>query len=227
MFSNILGQRPVPPSTTDNRTQRQRVDQFAEELRTTLKNVGKDQSGQLIGIKLGDKAAFQRQVDDLVDSIKNSYQTYNSEMGKYSKVKKLNENLVVNFRHNLRVMVDVTNLLTSYVQLFEVIKSELAKINSLIGKDVSVEDISYLESITQQQIQTLQNEFVKQTDKLTSLYDQYALTEEKQHIVDTRAKMSEIINDATSIYASRGGATKPRRATASKLKKSPKKGSKC
>jgi hypothetical protein len=123
--------------------------------------------------------------------------------------------------------VDVTNLLTSYVQLFEVIKSELAKINSLIGKDVSVEDISYLESITQQQIQTLQSEFVKQTDKLTSLYDQYALTEEKQHIVDTQAKMSEIINDATAIYASRGGAAKTKRAPASKPKKPSKKGIKC
>lgn len=231
MLRNLFGSptpaaQPAPPPSNDSKSQRQRVDQFAEELRSALKNVGKDQSGQLIGVKLGDKAAFQKQVDDLVDSMKNSYQTYNTEMGKYAKVKKLNENLVTNFRHNLKVMVDVTNLLTSYVQLFEIIKAELAKINNLIGKDVNMEDINYLESITQQQIANLQNEFMKQTDKLTTLYDQYSLADEKQHIVDTRAKMTEIINDATSIYASRGGAkttrstkpkTKPR-----KIKKSPK-----
>ena len=206
--------QPPPPG----KSQQARVDEFTSELRRALISVG-SKDGQQIGIQLGNKAAFQKQVDDLVGAIKTSYSSYSSEIGKAQKIKDLNKNLVANFRKNLQVMVDVTNLLTSYVQLFDVIKAELVKINALVGRDANVDDISYLEQITQRQIETLQREFDKQTSSLTSLYGQYDLTAESQHIGEAKTQMDNIVRSATEIYNSRGGKPKPKSKPKAKPKR--------
>lgn len=183
----------------------QRNNEFADELKQALVSVGKNKGGQIIGVQLGDRAVLQRQVDDLVKEIKTSYSSYSSEIGKAKKIKDFNKTLVTNFRKNLQVMVDVTKLLTSYVQLFDVLKSELVKINTLVGKDANLDDISYLEQITQKQISTLQSEFMKQTETLESLYGKYDLGAERANITETKEQMTDIIRSATDMYTQRGG----------------------
>lgn len=221
-ISNMFGgpaAPPAAPSASSTKPQQERVNDFADELKRALLSVGRGKDGQVIGVQLGNRAAFQKQVDDLVSSIKTSYTSYSTEIGKAQKIKELNKNLVTNFRRNLQVMVDVTNLLTSYVQLFDVIKAELVKINSLIGKDVNLDDISYLEQITQRQIETLQKEFEKQTTTLDTLYGQYDLGAERQHIGEAKTQMADIIRSATEIYTQRGGLKHKSKGKGRKVKK--------
>lgn len=211
-------------SAIDRRRPEQRVNEFADELKSALLSVGKNRDGKVIGIELGERAAFRKQVDDLVGAIKTSYNSYSTEIGKAAKIKELNKNLVTNFKKNLQVMVDVTNLLNSYVQLFEVIKTELTKLNTLVGKDsTNLEDISYLEQITQRQVESLQREFEKQSTILHDIYGTYDMAREKQEVTEASSQVQNIIRSATDIsndYRSSGGAKtkKPR-------KKQPKKAS--
>lgn len=195
---------PSAAASLASKPQQQRVNDFAEELKKALLSVGRDKSGQVIGVQLGDSANFRNQVDALVQDIKSSYSAYSSEIGKAQKIKELNNKLTTNFRQNLQVMIDVTKLLASYVQLFDVIKEELKKINSLIGKDVSLDDISYLEKITQQQIEQLQAEFTRQTEVLGSLYTQNNLEKEREHIDSAKQQMGQIVTDATSLVGQYG-----------------------
>ena len=182
----------------DARKSEQRVSSFTNELKSALLSVG-SRDGQF-GVKLGDKTAFRREVDDLVSEIKTQYSSYSKEIYKSQKIKELNKGLVMNFRKNLQVMVDVTNLLNSYVELFNVIKVELVKMNNLIGKESGgLEDIRYLEEITQRQITQLNNEFVKQSATLESLYSKYDLPGERQRLSENKLGVSSIINSATDI----------------------------
>lgn len=175
--------------------------EFANQLKSALLNIGKDDNGKLIGVNLGQKMEFKKQVDNLVTEIQKSYKGYSTEITKAQKVKELNKNLTQNFKKNLEVMVDITNLLTSYVQLFEVMKKELTNINKLIGNETTnLDDIAYLESITQQQIASLQDEFNKQTSKLQDLYTRYDMKPEHEHISNARAQMTNIISSATNIW---------------------------
>ena len=106
----------------------------------------------------------------------------------------------MNFKKNLEVMIDVTNLLQSYMQLFEILKTELSKVNQYIGKDdTNIEDIRHLEVITQGQIEQLQNEFNKQASNLIHIYDELGMPE-KQHIKTAQTQMNDIVSDATKLW---------------------------
>lgn len=187
---------------TKKSTAKHRLNNFAEELKSALLNSEKTSNGEMIGLNLGEKKEFQNQVNELINNIQTSYKGYSAELEKASKIKELNKSLTQNFKKNLQVMVDVTNLLNSYVQLFEVMKNELGKLNKVIGNDgeASLGDINHLESITQQQILSLQEEFNKQTKKLQDIYKQYDMQSEHDHITNARTQMTNIISNATDIW---------------------------
>lgn len=192
---------------TANTTSAQNINKFADELKAALLNVGKEAgTGRLIGVDLGSKAAFQSQVNDLISSIKSSYIAYSSELGKAAKIRDLNKNLVSNFSNNLQVMVDVTQLLRSYIQLFEVMKEELKKINALIGKEAaSLEEIDYLKELTEKRVQELQGQFNDQSKFLKEHYGTLGMLESSKNLEG--AKVDEIMRAAQDIVSSKSGGT--------------------
>ena len=62
------------------KTPKEKVDAFAEELKGALLAAGKDSKGQVLGVNLGEKVEYQRQIDDLVKNIKTSYSSYSKEL---------------------------------------------------------------------------------------------------------------------------------------------------
>lgn len=219
-------------------TSKARLNNFADELKSALLNSEKTKNGELIGVNLGEKKEFQHQVNELISNIQTSYKGYSSELEKAAKIKELNKNLTQNFKKNLEVMVDVTNLLNSYVNLFEVMKTELSKLNEVVGNDgeTNLSDINHLESITQQQIVSLQEEFNNQTKKLQDIYKRYDMQTEHDHITNARSQMTNIISNATDIWEKypnesqlQGGRishTKKRKQTKSKSKQTKSKSNK-
>lgn len=197
----------TPPE--QQKPQEQRINDFANNLKDALMKAAStkkdDNSGYVIGVDLGSKQAFQSQVNDLIKSIKDSYKSYSNELGKAARIRELNKSLVSNFRNNLQVMVDVTQLLRSYIQLFDVMKKELARINELIGSDATnLEDIEYLKVLTEQHVKDLQGQFNDQSDFLQKHYDAFELSESKKKIGDTTSQIGSIMKTANDIVREEG-----------------------
>lgn len=190
-------------SSKNYRDLSQDIESFKDDLKSALQTVGKENTGKLLGINLDNKKDFTKKVDEFVTEFQKSSKEYSHELRKARKLKDLNKSLTQNFKQNLEVMVDVTHLLTSYINLFDTIKLELQKMNKMIGDTTDINDITHLESITHKHIYNLQNQFNIQTEKLQQIYKENNMTNEHLHITNTREQMKHIITNATKIWESK------------------------
>lgn len=191
----------------------QTVDSFADALRSQLMTAASgSQNGRQIGINIGDKGQFRSQVDDLVNTIKASYGKYNTQMSKFQQTKELNQKLATSFKSNLQVMIDVSKLLASYTQLFEVLKTEMKKMSELIGANSDLTDLTYVSQLTQQQMGQLQTALNEQASSLSTIYTKYGMTQEASALQSLLTGVGETTSLATRITAT-GGARRKRTQT--------------
>jgi hypothetical protein len=212
MFS--FGSTKQSPNVADE----DKIRQFTIQLKDALMSVGKGGPGKPIGIELGTKQEFEKEVNGLIESIKSSYTSYASDMAKAKQIKTINEKLVGNYTNNLKVIVDVSKLLSSYVELFNVLKQQLVELNRVMGRDAAnIQDIRYLEQITQEKVQVLQNELTTQTSALKKIYADLGLSQQTPSVDVMTPALQEISSEATNILRS-GGAKKkktPKKAVTS------------
>lgn len=180
------------------------VDDFLNTFKDTLLKSSQN-SDKKIGINLGDKTAFTKEIDELVSSIRGSYTKYTTEMGKYAKVKELNKKLSASFEQNLSVMIDVSNLLASYKNLFDVLRTEVIKLNEALGKEVNIGDFDYLNKLTEENIVKLQQKYTEQAKMLDTIYKAYDLKEESTRSTIAAATASEVIKNAEKLKSGQAG----------------------
>lgn len=183
----------------------QTVDTFADALRSQLMSAASgSQNGRQIGINIGNKGQFTAQVDDLITTIKSSYGKYNNQMSKFQQTKELNQKLASSYKSNLQVMIDVSKLLASYTQLFEVLKTEMKKMSELIGANSDLTDLTYVSQLTQQQMSQLQTALNDQASSLTATYNKYGMSQEAASLQSLVTGVNETASLATRITS--GGA---------------------
>lgn len=174
----------------------QTVDSFAESLRSQLMTAANGtKDGRTIGLNLGSKQQFTTQVQDLVDTIKRSYSTYSGQMSKFQQTKELNQKLASSYKSNLQVMVDVSKLLASYTQLFEVLKEEMKKMGALIGQNADLTDLSYVSQLTQSQMSQLQTALSEQAGSLQGIYNKYGMGQEAAAVT----QLVSAVNETTAL----------------------------
>lgn len=177
-----------------------------------------------LGTSLGNQESIKAEIDRMQGSIVKTSKTYQDNIKKYKEIARLNQQLTKSYVANLKVIADVSELLNSYSNVFSSLKSEFGKMEDALGKPLDLTDFDYLQSLTRSKIDTLNTEFVKQTDGLKKLYAQYGKAEELNRIIVAQGDIQKIITNATQTYKEienqyqSGGKTKKERRTKPKKK---------
>lgn len=153
-----------------------------------------------LGTSLGNQESIKAEIDRMQGSIVKTSKTYQDNIKKYKEIARLNQQLTKSYVANLKVIADVSELLNSYSNVFSSLKSEFGKMEDALGKPLDLTDFEYLQSLTRSKIDTLNTEFVKQTDGLKKLYAQYGKAEELNRIIVAQGDIQKIITNATQTY---------------------------
>jgi hypothetical protein len=153
-----------------------------------------------LGTSLGSQESIKAEIDKMQGSIVKTSKTYQDNIKKYKEIARLNQQLTKSYVANLKVIADVSELLNSYSNVFTSLKSEFGKMEEALGKPLDISDFEYLQSLTRNRIDTLNAEFVKQTDGLKKLYAQYGKAEELNRIIVAQGDIQKIITNTTQTY---------------------------
>lgn len=182
------------------------VQTWADSLRSALlTSAKKDDNGQVVGINLGNSENFKKEVDGLVSDLSSTYTTYRKQIDKYKKIEDMNKLLVPQFKNSMTIIVDVSNLLNIYVDLFKQLQAQIKQFSTIVGKeDEQLTNVAYLQDLTTDKIKQLQESLIKQQQFFTKFNDEIK-TPESQRLKD---EFGTILTNNTGISTQADLATK-------------------
>ena len=153
-----------------------------------------------LGVDLGGKNGIKAEIEKMQGTIKKTSRTYQNDIKKYKEVAKLNEHLTKSYVANLKVIVDVSELLNSYTGVFNSMKEEFSKMETAAGRPLELSDFNYLENLTKSKMEDLNSEFSKQAVGLRRLYAEYGKPEELNRVLVAQGDIAKTVEDATEVY---------------------------
>lgn len=122
---------------------------------------------------LKDNKNISEQLHDLKGKVETTMSKNKSELQKYRELSKFNENLTKSYVANLKIIIDISNMLGAYNEFFDLFKTKLAEIDEELGMPISSDDFDYLKRLTTEQMVQLDSVFKKETSNLKKLYVRY------------------------------------------------------
>ena len=153
-----------------------------------------------LGVDLGGKNGIKAEIEKMQGTIKKTSRTYQNDIKKYKEVAKLNEHLTKSYVANLKVIVDVSELLNSYTGVFNSMKEEFSKMETAAGRPLELSDFNYLENLTKAKMDDLNSEFSKQAVGLRRLYAEYGKPEELNRVLVAQGDIAKTVEEATDVY---------------------------
>lgn len=153
-----------------------------------------------LGTSLSSLDGVKAEIGKMQGSIVKTSKSYTENIKKYKEIAKLNEQLTKSYIANLKVIVDVSELLNSYSTVFKSLKDEFSKMEAALGKPLDITDFEYLSNLTKDKIETLNLEFMKQSDNLKKMYSQYGKPEELDRVLMAQSNVQKVINSASDTY---------------------------
>jgi hypothetical protein len=158
------------------------------------------QDNKTLGVTLGSKEGIKAEIDKMQGSIVKTSKNYQDNIKKYKEIAKFNQHLTKSYIANMRVIVDVSELLNSYSNVFTSLKDEFGKMETAMGKQLDIGDFEYLHNLTKNKIENLNSEFSKQAEGLKRLYAQYGKPEELNRILVAQGDIQRVIENATQTF---------------------------
>jgi hypothetical protein len=153
-----------------------------------------------LGVNLGNGEGIKAEIDKMQGSIVKASKGYQTNIKKYKEIAQFNQHLTRSYVANLKVIVDVSELLNSYTSVFNSLKDEFAKMEEAMGRQMDKSDFDYLESLTKAKMDDLNSEFNKQADGIKKLYAQYGKPEELNRILVAQNDMQKALEQANTTY---------------------------
>lgn len=123
------------------------------------------------------------------------------EISKYREIARFNQQLSNGYIRNLEAMVDVSRVLNYYVEIFNVIKDEYKRNDEILGNSaLKTDDIAYLEKLTRNKIDDINQKFLTETEKLKKLYTQYNKQAELSKVIEAQESISRTTNSANTAF---------------------------
>lgn len=173
-----------------------------------------------LGETLASTDNIKAEIANMQGNIVKTSKAYRDNIKKYKDIAKFNQHLTKSYVNNMKVMVDVSELLNSYASVFNALRDEFGKMEAAVGKSLNLTDFEYLENLTQDKIESLNTEFQKQANGIKKLYAEYGKPDELNRILLAQGDVQRVIEDASDTYASlgtvpvasplSGGKTKPK-----------------
>lgn len=157
-------------------------------------------NNKTLGVNLGSGDGIKAEIDKMQGSIVKASRGYQNNIKKYKDIAQFNQHLTRSYVANMKVIVDVSELLNSYTGVFNSLKDEFAKMEEAMGRQLDKSDFEYLESLTKSKMEELQNEFNKQANGIKKLYTQYGKPEELNRILLAQTDMQKALDNADLTY---------------------------
>ncbi len=162
----------------------------------------KPKNNKTLGVNLGSGDGIKAEIDKMQGSIVKASRGYQNNIKKYKDIAQFNQHLTRSYVANMKVIVDVSELLNSYTSVFNSLKDEFAKMEAAMGRQLDKTDFDYLESLTKSKMEELQTEFNKQANGIKKLYAQYGKPEELNRILLAQTDMQKALEHADTTYKS-------------------------
>jgi hypothetical protein len=160
-----------------------------------------EKKGKPLGETLGNSESIKAEIQNMQGSIVKTSRTYQDNIKKYKEIAKFNQQLTKSYVENMKVIVDVSELLNSYANVFSSLRDEFGKMEEAMGKPLDFSDFQYLENLTKNKIETLNSEFQKQSEGIKKLYAEYGKPEELNRILMAQGDVQRVIDNATDTYS--------------------------
>lgn len=157
-----------------------------------------------LGETLASTDNIKAEIANMQGNIVKTSKAYRDNIKKYKDIAKFNQHLTKSYVNNMKVMVDVSELLNSYASVFNALRDEFGKMEAAVGKSLNLTDFEYLENLTQDKIESLNTEFQKQANGIKKLYAEYGKPDELNRILLAQGDIQRVIEDASDTYASLG-----------------------
>ena len=157
-------------------------------------------NNKTLGVNLGNGDGIKAEIDKMQGSIVKASRGYQNNIKKYKDIAQFNQHLTKSYVANMKVIVDVSELLNSYTGVFNSLKDEFAKMEEAMGRQLDKSDFEYLESLTKSKMEQLQTEFNKQASGIKKLYAQYGKPEELNRILLAQNDMRKALDSADTTY---------------------------
>lgn len=157
-----------------------------------------------LGETLASTDNIKAEIANMQGSIVKTSKAYRDNIKKYKDIAKFNQHLTKSYVNNMKVMVDVSELLNSYASVFNALRDEFGKMEAAVGKSLNLTDFEYLENLTQAKIENLNAEFQKQANGIKKLYAEYGKPDELNRILLAQGDVQRVIENASDTYASLG-----------------------
>lgn len=163
---SLLGFNNQTPSTT---------------VRTTVNQVQVPVQEKKLG-DLRDTKNIGEQLNDLKGKVERTMSKNKTELRKYRELTKFNETITKSYVANLKIIVDISQLLKAYNDFFDMFKSKLAEIDQELGLPISTNDFEYMKRLTTEQMAQLNDVFKRETGNLKKLYSRHGKQKEYDEV---------------------------------------------
>jgi hypothetical protein len=144
--------------------------------------------------ELKDDKNIGEQLVDLKGKVEKTMNKNKTELRNYRELTKFNDHLSKSYVANLRIIVDISKLLSGYNEFFDLFKSKLAEIDQELNIPISGDDFESMKRLTTDQMVQLNDTFKKQTGDLKRLYSKYGKQQEYNEV-----EQAELLYDKTRI----------------------------
>lgn len=150
------------------------------------------------------------EIEQVKGTIINTNKKYREEISKYRDIARFNQQLSTGYIRNLEAMVDVTKTLNYYAEIFNVLRAELQRNDEVLGASkLKLEDITHLENLTRNKIDSLNQGFMSESEKLKRLYGQFGKEAEALRVRKAQENMQVTTEMAERLYGELRPTTSP------------------
>jgi hypothetical protein len=135
------------------------------------------------------------QLEELKGKVQKTMDKNKGELRKFRELSQYNEKLTKSYSANLKIIIDISQLLASYNEFFELFKTKLAEIDQELGIPISSDQFEYMKKLTLDQMTNLEGVFKQQTSMLKKLYTKYGKQKEYDE-VDQAERLFDTTKDA-------------------------------
>jgi hypothetical protein len=157
---------------------------------------GKEQFG--VNLTTNNKA-FSGELSNFGQQFVNTNKKYQNEMAKYKRIAEFNKQLTTAYTKNLRVMVDISKLLTDYSAFFHVLKEEIGKTEGQIGT-LQASEVQHIENLTKEKLGEFGTIFQDQTEKVKALYAKYGQEDARNKVTELQESLNNVTTNAANTY---------------------------
>jgi hypothetical protein len=126
-----------------------------------------------LGIKVEDDASHREVIDNLKKNLKKNNDKVKTFKSKVNDLKKFNNKLSDGYQLSLQMIVDVSDLLHRYVQVFDMMETMMKDIEATF--EFSDEDFQYIRNLTEKSILDLQSKMHGQIDSMVVVFEKEGL----------------------------------------------------